>query len=76
MWTSVYMTKNKEGAEALHRLLRDSGIISCMKKGEEFYELFVPAAEVDLAQDIILDTEINKKATNTFGGRIDYGERN
>ena len=62
MWTSIYITKNKDDLDTLHRLLRDSGIISCTKKGEEYFELYVPSAEMGAAQDIILDTEINKKA--------------
>lgn len=58
MWTVVYMSKNDEDIRALRSALREAGVISAVRKKDDFFELLVPSCEVSLAHKAIIDIEI------------------
>lgn len=58
MWTVVYMSKNEEDVANLRNSLRENGIISTLRKREDFFEILVPSREVSLAHKAIIDMEL------------------
>lgn len=58
MWTVIYMAKSEEDVKLLAQKLKGSNIMVCIKKVDDFFELLVPAEEMQEAHNIIIDTEI------------------
>ena len=58
MWTVVYMSKNEDDVIGLRNSLRENGIISAVRKREDFFEILVPSREVSLAHKAIIDMEL------------------
>ena len=58
MWTAVYMSKNMDDIERLRVMLRDSSVISMVRRNDDFFEILVPSQEVSAAHRIIIDAEI------------------
>lgn len=66
MWTLVYMAADKNMIDRLCNILKENEIIFRLKnlKNEDLdsecgYEILVPDAEVEKAQELIFDAEIN-----------------
>lgn len=66
MWTLIYMAADKSMIDKLCAILKKNAIIFRLRNmksdastDECGYELLVPAAEVEKAQELIFDTEIN-----------------
>ncbi|MDD4689537.1 MAG: SPOR domain-containing protein [Eubacteriales bacterium] len=62
MWTVIHIVQNKEDAKDLAQRLEQVGIISRIKHvnksvGGGAYEVLVPAAEVQKALGLIIDSE-------------------
>ncbi len=64
MWTTVYLGQDFEKIRSMKKLLEDNGILVRVRpldKGGEGgacgYEVLVPAAEVNQAQNLIIDSE-------------------
>lgn len=58
MWTVIYMAKVEEDVKLLAHKLRDSNIMVRIKKVDDFFEVLVPAEEMQEAHTIIIDSEI------------------
>ena len=58
MWTVVYMSKNEEDVICLRNSLRENGVISAVRKREDFFEILVPSREISLAHKAIIDMEL------------------
>ena len=58
MWTVVYMAKVEEDVKHLVQKLKDNNIMVCVKKVDDFFEVMVPAEEIQEAHNIIIDMEI------------------
>ena len=58
MWTVIYMAKSEEDVKLLAQKLKDNNIMVCIKKVDDFFEVLVPAEEMQEAHNIIIDTEI------------------
>ena len=58
MWTVVYMAKSEEDVKLLTKKLKDSNIMTRIKKVDDFFELQVPSEEISEAHNIIIDSEI------------------
>ena len=58
MWTVVYMTKKENDIDIVLNKLSIKGIISRKRKNNDFIEILVPDAELNLAHGIIIDLEI------------------
>ncbi len=58
MWTVIYMTKDENDIHLLKNKLKESDVITVVRKGEEYFEVLVPSAEVSVAHNIIIETEI------------------
>lgn len=63
MWTVIYMAQIRERAEKLRELLENKGIIvkircsgCCNKDANGCFELLVPSAEFNEAQDIMFES--------------------
>lgn len=52
------MAKDEEGVSSLKGRLDASGIMTMVKRGQEFIEILVPSREVDQAHNIIIDAEL------------------
>ena len=66
MWTVVFMSQDKSKVDKILKLLEDSKIITMTKTSNEddfdtcsVYEILVPQTELETAQDIIFDSELN-----------------
>ena len=66
MWTVVFMSQDKSKVDRILKLLEDSKIITMMRTSNEddfntdsIYEILVPQTELETAQDIIFDSELN-----------------
>ena len=66
MWTVVLITCDKGIVDKIRQQFREQGVMMRVKtvKSEEVdadncYEVMVPYAELSVAQDIIIDAEIN-----------------
>jgi len=62
MWIVVYLAKGRNTVSELRTLLEKKGILVMIRKktadsdeNEAFYEILVPQAEVEAAQDIIIE---------------------
>ena len=65
MWTVVFMSQDKAKVDKILKLLEDSEIITMLKTSNEddfatsgVYEILVPQTELETAQDIIFDSEL------------------
>ena len=58
MWTVVYMTKNEEYVSSLKEKLKDNKIMVMVRKVDDFFELLVPSAEMQVAHTVIIESEI------------------
>lgn len=64
MWTAVYVAPSKETAEQAKDILVQEGFLVKMQplsrntKDEEFYEVMVPEAEAEDAQDTLVSRGI------------------
>lgn len=64
MWTAVYVAPSKETAEQVKNILIQEGFLVKMQplsknmKDEEFYEVMVPEAEAEDAQDTLVSRGI------------------
>lgn len=64
MWTAVYVAPSKETAEQVKDILEQEGFLVKMQplskniKDEEFYEVMVPEAEAEDAQDTLVSRGI------------------
>lgn len=58
MWTVVYMAKGEDDVKMLAKKLKDNNIMVCIKKVDDFFEVMVPAEEIQEAHNIIIDMEI------------------
>ena len=63
MWTVICVAQSKEAFEQIKKIIEDNNIITkvrSFKKNEEdfCYEILVPASEVCMAHDLILETEL------------------
>ena len=68
MWTEVYVSQNKAKTDALVALLEQNQIMTMLKvSGEDdfgvgtTYIILVPQTELETAQDLIFDAELNSK---------------
>lgn len=66
MWTVVFISQDKEKVDNLVKLLNDNNVMTMVKNTceDDFgvgvaYEILVPQTELETAQDIIVDNEIN-----------------
>ena len=66
MWTEVFVSQNKAKTDALIAMLEENKIMTMLKvSGEDdftdgvTYIVLVPQTELETAQDIIFDAEIN-----------------
>lgn len=66
MWTVVYVSQDKDKVDNLVKILNENNVITMVKTTceDDFgvgvaYEILVPQTELEAAQDIIVDTEIN-----------------
>lgn len=67
MWTVVYVSENKDRVDQIIDELNNRSIMTMLKISceDDFstggsYEILVPQTELEAAQDIIFDMEINK----------------
>ncbi len=58
MWTVIYMAKVEEEVKLLAQKLKDGNIMVRIKKVDDFFEVMVPAEEMQEAHTIIIDSEI------------------
>lgn len=65
MWTVVFMSQDKAKIDKILAVLEQSNIMTMLKtSGEDdfgsgtVYEILVPQTELESAQDIIFDTEL------------------
>ncbi len=66
MWTVVFISQDKDKIDNLVKILNDNSVMTMIKTTSEddfgvgvAYEILVPQTELEVAQDIIVDTEIN-----------------
>lgn len=52
------MSKNAGEVARLKGILKESAIISMLRKQDDFFEILVPSAEVSLAHKSIIDAEM------------------
>lgn len=52
------MAKDENDVSLLKVQLEDQGIMTMVRKSEDYIEILVPSSEVDLAHNIIIDTEL------------------
>lgn len=65
MWTVVYVAQKSQEVLTVKQLLDENSIISRVRQGNDSteeegtcYEIMVPAGELSLAQDLILEFEM------------------
>ena len=58
MWTVIYMAKDENDVSLLKEKLGEGGIMTMVKRVEDYIEILVPSREVDQAHNIIIDTEL------------------
>ncbi|MBQ3125302.1 MAG: hypothetical protein IJC09_07785 [Clostridia bacterium] len=65
MWTVVFMSQDKAKVDKILKLLEDNKIMTMLKTSAEddfetgsVYEILVPQTELETAQDIIFDSEL------------------
>ena len=65
MWTVVFMSQDKSKTDKILKLLEDNKIMTMLKTSSEgdfevdnVYEILVPQTELETAQDIIFDFEL------------------
>lgn len=65
MWTVVYMSQNKSKVDRILKMLEENKIITMLKTSAEddfeagnMFEILVPQTELETAQDIIFDSEL------------------
>lgn len=65
MWTVVFMSQDKAKIDRILKLLEDKKIMTMLKTSTEddfetgsAYEILVPQTEIETAQDIIFDSEL------------------
>lgn len=65
MWTVVFMSQDKAKVGRILKLLEDKKIMTMLKTSTEddfetgsAYEILVPQTELETAQDIIFDSEL------------------
>lgn len=65
MWTVIFVSQDGERTDRLVGILGDNGIMTRRKVSREddfgaetSYEVLVPQTELEMAQDIIFDSEI------------------
>lgn len=68
MWTVVFVSQNKPKIDKLLEILDQNKILTMLKVSSEddfgegtSYEILVPQTELELAQEIIFDIEMNSK---------------
>lgn len=68
MWTVVYMSQDKFKVDRVMSLLENNEVITMLKavgEGESdadrVYEILVPQTELETAQEIIVDTELENE---------------
>lgn len=66
MWTVVFMSQDKTKVDNLVKIFNDNGVMTMIKTTceDDFgvgvaYEILVPQTELEAAQDMIVDNEIN-----------------
>ncbi len=66
MWTVVYVSQDKDKVDVLVKTLNENNVMTMVKSTceDDFgvavaYEILVPQTELESAQDIIVDSEIN-----------------
>ncbi len=65
MWTVIFESGNRKKIDKLIEILNENEIITMRRKSGEkdfdgdAYEILVPHTELEKAQDIICDTELN-----------------
>ena len=52
------MSKNEDDVTGLRNSLRENGVISTVRKREDFFEILVPSREISLAHKAIIDMEL------------------
>lgn len=67
MWTVVYVSQDKAKVDRVLGLLDDNKIMTRLKSSEEddfgankLFEILVPNTELETAQDIIFDSELDR----------------
>ena len=67
MWTVVYVSHDKAKVDRVLGLLDDNKIMTRLKSSEEddlgankLFEILVPNTELETAQDIIFDSELDR----------------
>ena len=65
MWTVVFMSQDKSKTDKILKLLEENKIMTILKTSSEgdfevdnVYEILVPQTELETAQDIIFDFEL------------------
>lgn len=65
MWTVVFMSQDKSKTDKILKLLEENKIMTMLKTSSEgdfevdnVYEILVPQTELETAQDIIFDFEL------------------
>lgn len=65
MWTVVFMSQDKSKTDKILKLLEENKIMTMIKTSSEgdfevdnVYEILVPQTELETAQDIIFDFEL------------------
>lgn len=65
MWTVVFMSQDKAKVDRILKLLEDNKIMTMLRASAEddfetgsSYEILVPQTELETAQDIIFDSEL------------------
>lgn len=65
MWTVVYVSQNKSKVDRILKLLEENKIITMLKSSSDddfqttnVFEILVPQTELESAQDIIFDSEL------------------
>lgn len=68
MWTVVFMSQDKAKIDKIIAILEQNSIMTMLKtSGEDdfgsgtLHEILVPQTELEVAQDIIFDTEVENK---------------
>ena len=68
MWTVVFVSQNKPKVDRMLEVLEEKKILTMLKvSGEDdfgdgtSYEILVPQTELELAQEIIFDIELESK---------------
>ena len=67
MWTVVFVSQDKSKIDKILKLLEENKIMTMLKTSSEgdfevdnTYEILVPQAELETAQDVIFDFELEK----------------